>query len=138
MGRDGEVQLLIPLFCREEKGPLQLERPLSHAACRSALLLVVAVLIGTLIALLATLAILLLLLLFATLFLVALLLLMGVLVSHFQSPFRHTIMRVTQIQPRATPDVACRPNGFAGAWRQRDQRHLIAATCAAVIGSFND
>jgi len=60
----------------------------SDAAEKSALLRVVAVLIGTLAALLAILAaILLLLLLFATLFFVALLLLIGVLVCHFLSPF---------------------------------------------------
>lgn len=60
----------------------------SNAAEKSALLRVVAVLIGTLTALLAILAaILLLLLLFATLFFVALLLLIGVLVCHFLSPF---------------------------------------------------
>lgn len=92
MGRDGQDQLLIPdpAFAGErsakEKGPLQPERPLSRAACASALLLVVAVLVGALAALLAVLATLLLLLLFATLFLVALLLLVGVLVSHFLSP----------------------------------------------------
>ena len=73
-------------------GPLQPERPLSCAACASALLfvvVVVAILIGPLTALLAIRAALLLLLLFATLFFVALLLLIGVLVSHFLSPFRH-------------------------------------------------
>lgn len=52
----------------------------------SALLRVVAILVGTLAALLAVLAALLLLLLFAALFFFALLLLVGILVSHFLSP----------------------------------------------------
>jgi uncharacterized membrane protein len=68
-------------------------------ADRSALLRVAAVLIGTLAALLAILAAILLLLLLAALFFVALLLLVGVLVGHFLSPFRHTMMRVTSCQP---------------------------------------
>ncbi|MDP3781310.1 MAG: hypothetical protein Q8Q79_00150 [Sphingopyxis sp.] len=83
----------------------------SDAAEKSALLRVVAVLIGTLAALLAILAaILLLLLLFATLFFVALLLLLiGVLVSHFLSPFRHTIVRVTRSQPAVPPRCCAAP-----------------------------
>ena len=49
---------------------------------------------------------LLLLLLLAALFFVALLLLVGVLVGHFLSPFRHTIVRVTSSQP-AAPPICC-------------------------------
>lgn len=70
------------------------------------MLRVVAILIGPLTALLAILAAILLLLLLATLFFLALLLLIGVLVSHFLSPFRHTIVRVTSSQP-AAPPVCC-------------------------------
>lgn len=78
-----------------EKGAFHAERPLfADAAWRSALLRVIAILIGPLTALLAILTILLL-LLFATLFLVALLLLIGILVSHCLSPFRHAIAWVT-------------------------------------------
>ncbi|MBW8296021.1 hypothetical protein [Sphingopyxis sp.] len=92
-------------------GASQTGGPPADAAEKSALLRVVAVLIGTLTALLAILAaILLLLMLFATLFFVALLLLIGVLVCHFLSPFasRRCVRDMRDIRSTPRPGTMLR------------------------------
>ena len=115
-------------------------RPIFMRA-RSALLFVVTIGVGTLVASgLAVLAILLLLL--AALFFVAIRLrflfvrLVGG-ISHFPSPFVGGVMLPTSNQPAAPPRCSALPRAFVGAWRFCDGRDIVAVSHVSIIGPVN-
>lgn len=102
-----------------------------------AVLIAIAILLGTLAALLAVLAALLFLLAIAALLAASLLVLL--LVSHFHSPAATPCHHgATVTQPVEVRDVARRSASIVGAWRRRDGRPRLAATGARLIGSFDD